>query len=260
MSYWTRRLRLALPGLIVMVLSVAGTLLVMMPAAWITPQFAKATGGHVNLADPSGSLWRGSATLMLAASSDGSGATLLPGRIEWTTAFWPLFTGRVHMTMRQTEAMPDPVFVDATTRGATLSAGGIAVPATLLAGLGAPFNTLNFEGTVRLSWTEFRLLGRNAYGQFVVTLDDMASRVSRVKPLGSYRVALQAQGATASIDLSTTRGPLLLTGSGVISQDATTFEGTAKAEPAQRENLAGLLNLLGRHTDPDTVALTFNHY
>ncbi|SAL48604.1 general secretory pathway protein N [Caballeronia peredens] len=257
MSYWTRRIRLALPALFVMIVSIGATLLAMMPAAWIVPQFTKATGGHVNLVDPAGSLWRGSATLMLAAGSDGAGATLLPGRIEWTTAFWPLFTGRVHMTMRQTDAMPDAVILDATTRGATLTAGQIAVPATLLSGLGAPFNTLDFDGSVRLSWTEFRLLNRNAYGQVVVTLDDMASRVSRVKPLGSYRVALQAQGASATIDLSTSKGPLMLTGNGSISPTSTAFQGTATAAPEQRENLAGLLNLLGRHTDPNTVALTF---
>ncbi|SAK42133.1 general secretion pathway protein N [Caballeronia calidae] len=257
MSYWTRRIRQTLPAIFVMLISVAGTLLVMMPAAWIVPQFSKATGGHVNLVDPAGSLWHGSATLMLAAGSDGAGATLLPGRIEWTTSFLPLFTGRVHMTMRQTEAMPDAVVVDATTRGAMVTAGQIAVPAALLAGLGAPFNTLDFDGSVRLSWTEFRLLKRNAYGQVVVTLDDMASRVSRVKPLGSYRVALQAQGASATIDLSTSKGPLMLNGNGSLSQGSTSFQGTATAAPEQRENLAGLLNLLGRHTDPDTVALTF---
>ncbi|SAK42287.1 general secretion pathway protein N [Caballeronia hypogeia] len=257
MSYWTRRLRLALPALFVMLISIGGTLLVMTPAAWIVPQFSKATGGHVNLVDPAGSLWRGSATLMLAAGSDGAGATLLPGRIEWTTAFLPLLTGRIHMTMRQTEAMPDAVILEATTRGATLTSGQIAVPATLLSGLGAPFNTLDFDGNVRLSWTEFRLLNRNAYGQVVVTLDDMASRVSRVKPLGSYRVALQAQGASATIDLSTSKGPLMLTGNGSIAPESTSFQGSATAAPEQRENLAGLLNLLGRHTDPDTVALTF---
>jgi general secretion pathway protein N len=257
MSYWTRRIRLALPALFVMIVSIAGTLLAMMPAAWIVPQFSKATGGHVNLVDPAGSLWHGSATLMLAAGSDGEGATLLPGRIEWTTAFLPLFTGRVHMTMRQTDAMPDAVILDASTHGATLTGGQIAVPAALLAGLGAPFNTLDFDGTVRLTWTEFRLLNRSAYGQLVVTLDDMASRVSRVKPLGSYRVALQAQGASATIDLSTSKGPLMLTGNGMVSPGSTSFEGTAKAAPEQRENLAGLLNLLGRHTDTDTVALTF---
>jgi general secretion pathway protein N len=257
MSYWTRRLRMGLPALFVVVVSVFGTLLAMMPAAWIVPQFSKATQGHVNLVDPAGSLWHGSATLMLAAGSDGGGATLLPGRIQWTTAFWPLFTGRVHMTMRQTEAMPDAVIVDATPRGANMTAGQIAVPASLLGGLGAPFNTLNMEGSVRLSWTEFRVLGQNAYGQLVVTLDDMASSVSRVRPLGSYRVALQAQGAQTGIDLSTSKGPLMLTGSGSLSAQSTSFQGTAKAAPDQRENLAGLLNLLGRHTDPDTVALTF---
>lgn len=108
---------------------------------------------------------------MLAASTNAGGATLLPGRIKWTTAFWPLFTGRVHMTMRQSEAMPDAVTVDATTRGATLSVGRqIGVPATLLAELGAPFNTLNFEGDVRLSWTDFHVLAQNAYGQLMLRL------------------------------------------------------------------------------------------
>ncbi|WP_087670509.1 type II secretion system protein N [Caballeronia humi] len=255
MSYWMRRTRAALPPLIVAGLSVFITLMVMLPAAWIVPQFTRVTAGHVNLVDPAGSLWRGSATLMLAASSDGSGATLLPGRVEWTTAFLPLLTGRVRMTMRQTEAMPDAVMVDASLRGSTMSAGAIAVPATLLAGLGAPFNTLDIDGNVRLAWTDWRVLGRNTYGQLVVTLDDIGSRVSRVKPLGSYRVAMQAEGASATIDLSTVKGPLLLDGHGTASQESTSFEGTAKAAPEARENLAGLLNLLGRHTDPDTVAL-----
>ncbi|CDY76680.1 General secretion pathway protein N [Caballeronia glathei] len=258
MSYWTRRARAALPPIMVAAVSVAATLLVMFPAAWIVPQFTKATGGHVNLVDPSGSLWRGSATLMLAAGSDGGGATLLPGRIEWSTAFWPLFTGRVRMTMRQSDAMPDAVTLDAGAGGATMTSGAITVPATLLAGLGAPFNTLDLEGNVRLTWTEWRVLGRNAYGQLIVTLDDMSSRVSRVKPLGSYRVVFQAQGASGAIELSTSRGPLLIEGHGTVSPRSTSFQGTASAAPEARENLAGLLNLLGRHTGPDTVVLAFS--
>ena len=47
----------------------------------------------------------------------------------------------------------------------------------------------------------------------------------------------------------------MLTGNGTMSQESTSFHGTATAAPEARENLAGLLNLLGRHTDPDTVAL-----
>jgi general secretion pathway protein N len=256
MNYGTRRLLAAWPWFAVVVATVIVTLVVMLPAAWIVPQFGKSTSGHVNLVDPAGSLWKGSATLMLATGGGGEGATLLPGRIEWRTAFWPLFKGRVRMEMRQTEAMPDAVFVDAGLSGSTLSPGAITVPASLLAGLGAPFNTLDMEGNVRLTWTEWRVLGRNTYGQVIVTLDDMSSRVSRVKPLGSYRVVFQAEGQAGTINLTTSRGPLMLTGQGTVSQTSSAFSGVATSAPEARENLAGLLNLLGRHTGPDTVELT----
>jgi len=200
MNYWMRRLRAALPWLLAGVLSSGAVLLARLPAAWIAPQFARVTQGHVNLVDPEGSLWHGSATLMLAAGRDASGATLLPGRIVWRTAFWPLFIARVRMEMLQTEAMPDAVTVEASLRGANVSAGMITVPASLLAGLGAPFNTL---------------------------------------------------------DLSTQKGPLMLNGHGSFSRASASFQGTASAAPDQRDNLAGLLNLLGRPVSPGTVALTF---
>ncbi|PRX98372.1 type II secretion system protein N [Paraburkholderia sp. BL25I1N1] len=259
MNYWMRRLRLALPWLVIAVLSAAAVMLTMLPAAWITPQFAKQTGGHVNLVNPAGSLWHGSATLMLAAGSDMSAATLLPGRIEWHTAFWPLFTGRVRMIMRHSEAMPEPITVDATPRTATVTAGAIAVPASLLSGLGAPFNTLDLQGNVQLSWSDWRSFNREAFGQLTVTLTDVSSRVSLVKPLGSYRVLFQAQGESSTLDLTTTKGPLMLTGNGTVSAASTSFHGTASAAPEARDNLAGLLNLLGRPSGPDTVALTFVH-
>ncbi|RFU47385.1 type II secretion system protein N [Paraburkholderia sp. DHOC27] len=259
MNYWTRRLRAALPWVLVAVLSNCAVLLALLPAAWITPQFAKASGGHVNLVNPSGSLWHGSAALMLAAGPDMSTATLLPGRIEWHTAFWPLLTGRVRMTMLQSDAMPTPITVDATRRGAILSQGAMAVPAALLTGLGAPFNTLDLEGNVQLAWSDWRSFDNEAFGQLTVTLLDASSRVSLVKPLGSYRVAIQAEGTRSTVDLSTIKGPLMLNGHGAVSAGSTIFNGTASAAPEARENLAGLLNLLGRPSGPDTVALTFVH-
>jgi general secretion pathway protein N len=259
MNYWMRRLRAALPWLAVGVISSGLVLLSRLPAAWIAPQFARATQGHVNLIDPEGSLWHGSATLMLAAGNDATGATLLPGRIVWRTAFWPLFVARVRMEMRQTEAMPDPVTVEASLRGANVSAGTIAVPASLLAGLGAPFNTLDLDGKVRLAWTPWRMFGTDAFGRMTVSLADMSSRVSLVKPLGTYQVVVQAQGASSTLDLSTLKGPLMLDGHGTFSRASASFQGTASATPEQRDNLAGLLNLLGRPVSPGTVALTFMH-
>jgi general secretion pathway protein N len=259
MTYWMRRLRVALPWLVIAVMSSAAVMLALLPAAWITPQFSKQTAGHVNLVDPAGSLWRGSATLMLAAGSDMSAATLLPGRIEWTTAFWPLFTGRVRMTMRHSEAMPEPITVDATPRAANITAGTIAVPASLLSGLGAPFNTLDLQGDVRLAWSDLRSFNREAFGQLTLTLNDVSSRVSDVRPLGSYRMVIQAEGGSSTINLSTLKGPLMLSGSGMVSPGSTSFQGSATSTPEARDNLAGLLNLLGRPSGPNTVSLTFVH-
>ncbi|MFM0741547.1 type II secretion system protein N [Paraburkholderia xenovorans] len=259
MTYWMRRLRVALPWIAVAVLASFAVILTLLPAAWITPQFARQTNGHVNLVDPAGSLWHGSATLMLAAGSDMSAATLLPGRIEWRTSLWPLFTGRLRMTMRHSEAMPEPITVDATPRTATVTAGAISVPVSLLSGLGAPFNTLDLQGDVRLAWSDWRSFNQEAFGQMTMTLNDVSSRVSLVKPLGSYRLLFQAQGVSSTLDLTTLKGPLMLTGSGTVSAASTSFHGTASAAPQARDNLAGLLNLLGRPSGPDTVALTFAH-
>lgn len=257
MNRWTMRPVAALPWVAVGALATAITLIALAPAAWIAPQFARATGGHVNLVDPAGSLWHGSATLMLAPGADQSASTLLPGRVEWTTRFWPLLTGRVQMRLRQTDAMPQPVTLDATWRGAVLSAGAMAVPASLLAGLGTPFNTLDLQGDVRLRWTDWRLIGRNAFGQLTVTIDGMSSRVSRVKPLGSYRAVLQAKGTGADLDLTTTQGPLFLDGHGTFGPGSGAFRGTAHAAPEQQANLAGLLNLLGRPIGNGQVSLIY---
>jgi general secretion pathway protein N len=258
MTRFGYRLRQALPWLIVALLAVSLTVFAMMPAGWITPQFEQRSGGRVVLADPSGSLWRGSATLRLAAGADSGEPTELPGRLEWHTAFWPLFTGQLRMMLSQTEAMPAPVELLVTPRQTTLGSGSLAVPASLLDGLGAPFNTLALRGAVRLDWTDWRVFGQRSFGRLTVTLADIASRISRVKPLGAYRMVFEAQGDHASLVLSTQKGPLLLDGQGGVRDQRFTFHGAARAEPESAGNLRPLLDLLGRRSPDGSYALNFD--
>jgi len=143
-------------------------------------------------------------------------------------------------------------------RGATLGSGSLDVPASLLDGLGSPFNTLALRGVVRLDWTDWRIFGQNAFGRLTVTLSDMAARVSRVKPLGSYRVIYDAQGDTGAMSLTSIRGPLLLDGQGTLRDQRFVFSGAAHADPAYAENLRSLLDLLGHRSPDGTYALTFN--
>jgi general secretion pathway protein N len=85
----------------------------------------------------------------------------------------------------------------------------------------------------------------------------MSSRVSRVKPLGSYRAVLQSKGANADLDVTTVKGPLFLDGHGAFGAASAEFRGTAHAAPEQQANLAGLLNLLGHPIGNGEVSLIY---
>jgi len=220
----------ALSCLMVGVLACAVTLLCMAPANWITPYLAQASNQRIQLIDATGSLWHGEASLMLSAGTDtgalGANAlapTLLPGRVTWRTAFWPLWQGRLHTEIFQTSAMPHSVELNLGLHQASLTGGSLMVPATLLAGLGSPFNTLDLKGDMRLDWTPCQMRGDQVYGQLNLTLSDLSSRLARVSPLGSYR----------------------LEGHGQATSDNFTFDGTARAAEGFSDGLTGLLNILG---------------
>lgn len=242
--------------------------LIMFPAAWIAPIFSQATAGRVMLSDPQGSLWNGSARLMLSAGADAGqsgadtladpGATVMPYRIAWHTQALPLLVGRVRMALQEARPLSQPVIVDARWQGATVSAGSIDVPAGLLSGLGAPLNTLDMKGDVRLTWTDWRLLGQQAYGQLDIDLTDMSSSITRVKPLGSYHATLEVSGQRATIRLRTVKGPLLLSGTGQMQDGHVNFAGLAQSTPDAAANLGGLLNLLGPRADARSTTLNFS--
>jgi len=242
----------ALSCLMVGVLACAVTLLCMAPANWITPYLAQASNQRIQLIDATGSLWHGEASLMLSAGTDtgalGANAlapTLLPGRVTWRTAFWPLWQGRLHTEIFQTSAMPHSVELNLGLHQASLTGGSLMVPATLLAGLGSPFNTLDLKGDMRLDWTPCQMRGDQVYGQLNLTLSDLSSRLARVSPLGSYRLSLELSGQSSALTLTTLHGPLLLEGHGQATSDNFTFDGTARAAEGFSDGLTGLLNILG---------------
>jgi general secretion pathway protein N len=73
----------------------------------------------------------------------------------------------------------------------------------------------------------------------------ISSRLSTLKPMGSYRVILQG-GATPGIVLSTLDGALQLSGSGQWVGSKLRFEGVASAAPERLDALSNLLNIIGR--------------
>lgn len=64
-------------------ISIAGTVLMFFPAAWMTMLIESASAGRFTLGDAQGTLWRGSAFIGASPGSSYPVTPLLPGRFVW---------------------------------------------------------------------------------------------------------------------------------------------------------------------------------
>ncbi|MBI5430109.1 MAG: type II secretion system protein N [Nitrosomonadales bacterium] len=244
-------------------ISIALTALAFLPATWMAAIVETQTAGRLTLGDAQGTLWRGSAFIGGAAGSNDPVVPLLPGRFSWRLSPMVLLGG-VDAEFENAAALSQPVLVTGSWRQWQVSPAAISLPAERLTALGAPLNTVQPSGRMRLSWSPLQLALQSGTVEMTGTMNleisDFASRASPVKPLGDYNLALDWRGNQASATLGTSKGPMLLNGSGTLSNGRFQFSGTAQAEAGQEEKLANFLNLLGQRRkegDRDIIALEF---
>jgi general secretion pathway protein N len=251
--------------------AIAGALLgallgivVFAPAAWVAHAVSSATGERVLLADARGTLWSGTAVLVLTGGPGSRDASALPGRLAWTlglrgTAFELRAThacclnGTVAVLLR-------PGFGRLS---ATLlpTAGWVGQwPSAWLGGLGTPWNTLQLGGVARLvspGMSVEAVQGRWLVdGRADVELVDVSSRLSTLPTLGSYRLSVSGDAAnagTAQLNLTTQDGALQLSGAGSSGAGKLRFRGEARAQPADEAALSNLLNIIGRRDGARSV-------
>lgn len=245
------------------IVTVALTLIVFCPAAWMAAVVEAQTGGRLTLGDAQGTLWRGSAFIGGAPSGADPVTPLLPGRFSWRLSPMVLL-GQVDVELQNPEALSQPVRITGTWYQWQVSPAAVTLPAERLAGLGAPLNTIQPSGQMRLSWSPLQLTRQgNAVditGTMTLQMNDIASRLSPIKPLGAYQLIMDWRGRQAQLALTTIKGPMLLSGNGTLANGRLQFSGKAQAEEGQEERLANLLNLLGqrrREGDKDVIALEF---
>lgn len=229
-------------------------LVVWAPAHWLAWGVAQASQGQVQWLNARGTVWQGSAQLVLSGGSGSRNAQALPGRLHWAIA--PTWTG-VRLNWRADCCMTDAATVHLQAGWNTWAVQAddhtSRWPAALLSGLGAPWNTLQAQGqlqlrtqALRVRWTQGRL---QMHGLAELEVQHLSSRLSPVKPMGSYRLALNgtAEGTpTPSLALSTLQGPLLVSGQGQWVGQRLRFTGEARAEEGQEAAFDNLLNIVGR--------------
>lgn len=225
------------------------------PAAWLAGAVQTHSDGRLLLADARGTVWSGSAVPVLSGGAGSRAATALPGRLHWSLG-WE--AGALALQLRHACCLHDtPVLHLRPGIGRLRVALPVAPdalgewPAAWLTGLGTPWNTLQLAGMLRLSspgltleWVQGRW---RLEGQATLALDDLASRLSTLPTLGSYRLQLSGDAeGTARLALSTTDGPLQLQGQGQWAGAGLHFRGEARAEDGAERALDNLLNIIGR--------------
>ena len=227
------------------------------PARWLASSIERASEGHVLLSEPRGTVWSGSAQLQLRGGAGSTDAVALPSRLDW------------RMGLRPTGLVAELSTECCTTRPVVLrfqprwGGGEIEVsdaqtqwPAALLAGLGTPWNTLQLDGNLALEtrglsveWVEGRL---SIAGRAELTAQRMSSRLSTLRPMGSYRMTVLG-GDTPTLQLDTLEGSLNLSGQGQWVGSRLRFSGAASAAADREEALANLLNIIGRRSGARSI-------
>ena len=226
-------------------------LAVFAPAQWLASTVARASGGQVQLAQARGTVWNGSAQLVLTGGLDSQDAAALPGRLNWQLR--PTWGGGVRALVRAACCTPEPLRLQVQPRwgGAQLTVqdNQSQWPAALLTGLGTPWNTLQLQGQLALhtsglgaEWASGRML---LAGQLQLDALAVSTRLSTLKPMGSYRLLLQG-GSAPTLQLTTLDGALQMHGSGQWVGQRLRFEGEATAAPEREAALSNLLNIIGR--------------
>ena len=235
------------------------------PAAWLAAAVQDTTGGRLLLADARGTVWSGSAVMVLTGGTGSRDASALPGRLQWTLG---LDGAALALRARQDCCIQSELKLRVvpglgrmrlelpTVTTTTTTAGPATLlgqwPAALLTGLGTPWNTLQPAGTLALSSNGFAaesVQGRWIFsGRLELELRNLSSSLSTLEELGSYRLSLQGdeRGDAAQLQLSTSSGALQLTGSGQWAASKLRFNGQASAAPGSEAALGNLLNIIGR--------------
>lgn len=233
------------------------TVVLFAPARWLSAALSNWSQGRLVLANPRGTVWNGTAAVVFASGAGGAEAISLPGLLHWRMR--PSWSGMsASLDLPCCAAKPLELKASPRAKGMQLEWQDARSrwPATMLTGLGAPWNTLKLDGALDLSTKAFAMQwdGPTLHiaGQATLDATDVSSSLSTLRPMGSYRLTLEG-GNRPTLLLSTREGSLELNGSGSWNGTTFRFNGEASAAPGREDALSNLLNIIGRRDNARSI-------
>jgi general secretion pathway protein N len=213
-----------------------------MPARFAAAELEKRAGNAIHIPEANGTIWHGAARAQVEAG----GARITLDNVAWRWLPAELLSGRMAFAIDARSGEAQATGIVARSTALWHARGSLDAPAAFAATAYPLLATFRPEGRLAvrsddLSWNE-----REARGEAVAEWRGAAVALSDVRPLGSYRVKLQADGAAMKLDATTLEGPLRIAGQGTVAPPGSvTFNGEARAEGPNARALDPLLDMLG---------------
>ena len=223
-----------------------------MPARWVAER-ALRQPLRVALQDVQGTIWSGSARAAIGVYP----GTFTVDRVEWGFLPSRLLQGRAayEVAIRGAgfEARGELGRSFGAWTARNLDARVDAAVATVLAPWMGAWRP---EGTVTAKAPSLDYAQPELRGQMRIDWMGAATALSEVKPLGTYRAEVAAEGAGARLTVTTQSGPLRVAGQGRITfPSQLTFSGEARGEGPRAPALDPLLGLMGTRKPDGSYAI-----
>ena len=224
-----------------------------MPARWVAERVVPGAG-RIALQEVEGTIWHGSAR----AAIGGYAGTLAIDRVEWRFKPSRLLAARaaydVAIRGAGFEARGELGRSFGGWAARDITAGADASVASLLAPLMRAWRP---EGNVTLVAGALDLDPPGLRGDMRIEWTGASTSLSEVRPLGSYRADVAAEGTAARIAVTTQAGPLRVAGQGRLAFPQFDFTGEARGEGPSAQALEPLLALMGARKPDGSHAIAW---
>lgn len=212
------------------------------PASFVASRVQANAPDRIRVHEANGTLWHGAARVDVAA-----GATWIAlDNLAWRLRPAELLAGRLAFAIDAQSSGAAAQGTLARSMSKWHASGQASAPASFAATLMPLLGTWRPEGRIDARASGFTWDDREARGEAVAEWRDAAVALSQVRPLGSYRATLHADGPGGRIDVATIDGPLRVSGHGDLAFPSRfTFNGEARAQGPQAAALDPLLDLMG---------------
>ena len=219
-------------------------LVITFPASWVEWGLFRYTQGMVSINGASGSLWRGTAPLVVQLPQS---SPQYLGDLSWNVNPLWLIIGRLQVHLNITapnlQMQGNVALSPSTIRVAQMHG---KLPASLINLYYAPAALFAPSGWLHVD-IDTLAIAQGINGSIDILWQDAGSSLSQVNPLGDYRLHLTGEGDTTRIQVETLRGVLMLNGQGHWQWGTGQLQvnGTAKPDANSAAQVEPILKLLG---------------